>query len=211
VFCPADTPRNGLPVNTDEGIRELLDPNTDAFVGCSSTPSKAAHEIPKYLQEQGYEVVPVNPNADKVLGRPAYDSLSEIEAKIDLGDVFRPAKSWPALSTPCSFVTISMSSDSNSGSTTTPVSRTEAAGLQVVHERYIKPKRQRFVAALYSPIRRISKERARDGTAVRARAGTDSRRKETARVVDLVTESARVINRLANGGRAPVQGGTDYR
>ncbi len=79
-----------MPVESDEGLREVLSGKRVAVVGASTTEGKAAHEIPKYLLEQGYDVVPVNPYADEVFGRPAYDSLSEVEGDVDIVDVFRP-------------------------------------------------------------------------------------------------------------------------
>jgi hypothetical protein len=62
-----------------------------AVIGCSSTPGKAAHEIPKYLQRHGYRVVPVNPTADEILGEPAYDRLVDVPDDVELVDVFRPS------------------------------------------------------------------------------------------------------------------------
>ncbi|MDZ7747081.1 MAG: CoA-binding protein [Halobacteriales archaeon] len=75
----------------DTELTAALDAETIAVVGCSATPGKAAHGVPKYLQEHGYEIVPVNPTTDEVLGESAYDSLSDIEQDIDLVDVFRPS------------------------------------------------------------------------------------------------------------------------
>ena len=80
-----------MPVTDDDGLRELLSMDPIAVVGCSSTPGKAAHDIPTYLQEHGYQVIPVNPYADEVLGREAYDSLADVEEEIELVDVFRPS------------------------------------------------------------------------------------------------------------------------
>lgn len=80
-----------MPVTSDEGIRDVLGLHRVAVVGCSSTPGKDAHEIPKYMQDQGYEIVPVNPNASEVLGRDAYDSLTLVEEEVDVVDVFRPS------------------------------------------------------------------------------------------------------------------------
>ncbi|ADJ15624.1 CoA-binding protein [Halalkalicoccus jeotgali] len=80
-----------MPVESDAELRELLGLRTVAVVGCSTTPGKDAHEIPKYLTNHGYDVIPVNPNAEEVLGRPAYDSLSAVEEEIDIVDVFRPS------------------------------------------------------------------------------------------------------------------------
>jgi predicted CoA-binding protein len=77
---------------TDEEIRDLLDVETIAVVGCSATPGKAAHDVPAYLQRQGYDIVPVNPNREEVLSRAAADSLADVTGRIDLVDVFRPSE-----------------------------------------------------------------------------------------------------------------------
>lgn len=79
---------------SDDDLREMLDADTVAVVGCSTTEGKAAHEIPAYLQRHGYRVIPVNPFADEILGETAYDSLADVpeDADIDLVDVFRPSE-----------------------------------------------------------------------------------------------------------------------
>ena len=81
-----------MPVTDDDAIRDVLGLNSIAVVGCSTTAGKAAHEIPAYLQRHGYEIHPVNPYADTVLGESAVDSLEEVEAAIDLVNVFRPSE-----------------------------------------------------------------------------------------------------------------------
>jgi len=77
---------------TDDDIESLLDVDTIAVVGCSGTPGKAAHDVPAYLQRQEYDIVPVNPNREEILGRPSVDSLAEVGAAVDLVDVFRPSE-----------------------------------------------------------------------------------------------------------------------
>ncbi|MFB6162297.1 MAG: CoA-binding protein [Halococcoides sp.] len=85
-----------MPLTDDDAIEDLLrSATTVAVVGCSSTPGKDAHDIPAYLDEVGYEVIPVNPYAEAVLGRDAYDSLSAVEEAIDVVDVFRPSEEVP--------------------------------------------------------------------------------------------------------------------
>ncbi|WP_426962105.1 CoA-binding protein [Haloparvum alkalitolerans] len=71
----------------------MLAADTIAVVGCSTTAGKAAHDVPRYLQEHGYRIVPVNPFADEVLGEPAYDRLTEVPegVHVDVVDVFRPS------------------------------------------------------------------------------------------------------------------------
>ncbi|WP_435363689.1 CoA-binding protein [Haloarchaeobius sp. DYHT-AS-18] len=81
-----------MPVKSDTTLREVLEYDTIAVVGCSNSPGKAAHDIPKYLQSHGYRIVPVNPFADEILGEPTYDSLADVEAEIDVVDVFRPSE-----------------------------------------------------------------------------------------------------------------------
>ena len=78
--------------DSDDVLQALLAMNRIAVVGCSSSPGKAAHEIPAYLQRHGYEIIPVNPFADEILGKPAVDSLEEVESDIDLVNVFRPSE-----------------------------------------------------------------------------------------------------------------------
>jgi len=81
-----------MPVESDAELKEILGLETVAVVGCSSTAGKDAHEIPKYLLEHGYEVIPINPYADEIFGRLTYDSLSDVEEKIDIVNVFRPSE-----------------------------------------------------------------------------------------------------------------------
>jgi predicted CoA-binding protein len=83
--------------STDADIDDLLDAETIAVIGCSATPGKAAHDVPAYLADRGYEVVPINPNHHEVLGRRAYDSLGEVPVDVDLVDVFRPSEEVSAI------------------------------------------------------------------------------------------------------------------
>jgi len=86
-----------MPVETDDELRAVLGADTVAVIGCSTTPGKAAHDVPAYLREHGYEVVPVNPFADEVFGRRAYDALGEVEEDVDVVDVFRPSEEVPGI------------------------------------------------------------------------------------------------------------------
>ncbi len=81
-----------MAVETDDELREILELETIAVVGCSATPGKDAHEIPKFMHDRGYEIVPVNPYAEEIFGVEPYDSLTAVEANIDIVDVFRPSE-----------------------------------------------------------------------------------------------------------------------
>jgi predicted CoA-binding protein len=86
-----------MPTTDDEGLDRLLDAETIAVIGCSTTPGKAAHDVPAYLQRHGYRIVPVNPFADEILGEPAFDELADIEGEVDLVNVFRPSEEVPEI------------------------------------------------------------------------------------------------------------------
>jgi predicted CoA-binding protein len=81
-----------MPVEDDATLRSILARDVIAVVGCSTTPGKDAHEIPRYLLEHGYDVIPVNPHADEIFGRQAYDSLTDVEEAVEVVDVFRPSE-----------------------------------------------------------------------------------------------------------------------
>lgn len=66
-----------------------------AIVGLSDRPSSASHVVADVLQARGFEIVPVNPAVDEVLGVPAVASLADIEGPVDLVDVFRPVEVLP--------------------------------------------------------------------------------------------------------------------
>lgn len=76
----------------DDLRRIYADTKTIAVVGASPDPAKRAHVVPAYLQEQGYRIIPVNPNRDEVLGEKAYPTLLDIPEPVDLVEVFRPAE-----------------------------------------------------------------------------------------------------------------------
>ncbi len=80
-----------MPVDGEDAIREILELERIAVVGASTDYDKAAHIVPAFLQRNGYHLVPVNPNAESVFGRPASDSLAEVDEEIEIVQVFRPS------------------------------------------------------------------------------------------------------------------------
>ena len=62
-----------------------------AIVGLSTDRQKASYFVASYLKSAGWDVVPVNPKADEILGLKAYPDLKSIPGKVDLVDIFRPA------------------------------------------------------------------------------------------------------------------------
>ena len=78
-------------------LRIYAETRTIAVVGASGDPSKPAHRIPRYLQSQGYRILPVNPRGGELLGEAVARSLAEVEGPVDVVDVFRPAEEAPGI------------------------------------------------------------------------------------------------------------------
>lgn len=77
----------------DKELVEILRDNRNiAVVGLSRDEKKPAHVVPKFLQERGYRIIPVNPFADELLGERAYPSLREVEEEVDIVEIFRPGE-----------------------------------------------------------------------------------------------------------------------
>jgi predicted CoA-binding protein len=136
-----------MPIESDEELASVLDLIAIAVVGCSTTPGKAAHDVPRYMQDHGYDVVPVNPHADEILGRDAADSLADVEEAIDIVDIFRPSEEVAehvdaALErddVQVIWTQLGIRDDDAAG-------RAEAAGLRVVQDRCLKVEHQRLKA-----------------------------------------------------------------
>jgi len=77
--------------HTDEQIRKFYSLKNIAVVGMSKNPEKAAHYVPKYLADKGYNIIPVNPTADEIMGKKCYHEINEVNESIDIVDVFRPS------------------------------------------------------------------------------------------------------------------------
>lgn len=77
--------------HTDEQIRKILSYKNIAVVGMSKNPEKAAHYVPRYLSENGFNIIPVNPTTDQILNKKCYSDLTQVESDIDTVEVFRPS------------------------------------------------------------------------------------------------------------------------
>src|SRR5215217_8569553 len=78
-------------------IRDILRMKNVAVVGMSKTEGKPANFVPKYLIENGYNVIPVNPTTSEVLGRKSYASISDVREQVDIVDVFRRSEDVPII------------------------------------------------------------------------------------------------------------------
>lgn len=68
-----------------------------AVVGASNRRARASYGVAAGLQARGYEIVPVNPYHDEILGVPCYPALAEVPGAIDLVDVFRRREHLPGV------------------------------------------------------------------------------------------------------------------
>lgn len=76
----------------NEIIKNILTTSkTIAIIGLSPDSDKDSHKVAKYLQEEGYKIIPIYPKGDIILNEKVYKSLSEIKDKIDIVNVFRKA------------------------------------------------------------------------------------------------------------------------
>ena len=77
--------------HSDEQIRDILSLKKVVVIGMSKNSQKAAHFVPKYLSDNGYDITSVNPTSEEILGKKCYNSISEINAEIEIVDIFRPS------------------------------------------------------------------------------------------------------------------------
>jgi predicted CoA-binding protein len=82
--------------STDAIVEQILSSyDTITVVGASNASHKAAHYVPAHMQRHGWRIVPVNPNAARILGERVYPTLADISDGIGLVDVFRPPEQAP--------------------------------------------------------------------------------------------------------------------
>jgi predicted CoA-binding protein len=88
-------------LNQPETIRTILEKTKNiAVLGLSDNPDRPALHVSKYMQQEGYRIIPIHPGADKALGETAYPTLDAAyaaEGRIDLVDVFRASQYVPEI------------------------------------------------------------------------------------------------------------------
>jgi len=76
--------------SNDEELREYFNnTKTIAVVGCSPKPDKDSHKVSRYLLEIGYNMIPIYPKEEEILGAKVYKSLKDIKEPVDMVVVFR--------------------------------------------------------------------------------------------------------------------------
>ena len=76
---------------------QLRNSRTIAVVGLSDNPSRDSHRVSKYMQSQGYRIIPVNPMIQEALGEKSYPNLKSVPGPIDMVDIFRRSEYVPPI------------------------------------------------------------------------------------------------------------------
>jgi len=87
--------------NLEEMKKYFEDTKTIAVIGCSPNETKDSHKVAKYLLEAGYDMIPVYPKEDTILGQKVYRSLEEIDKPVDMVVVFRKPAVVDAIADAC--------------------------------------------------------------------------------------------------------------
>ena len=139
------------PPSAGERRRILRAARTIAVVGASSNPARASNFVLTYLLSSSadYEVWPISPNEDEILGVRAYPSLAELRGEPDIVDVFRRPEALPevareavAAGAKVFWMQLGLHSDE-------AVEIAYSAGLQVVSNRCVKIEHARFHGGLH--------------------------------------------------------------
>jgi predicted CoA-binding protein len=82
----------------DDAIRSLLERTQRiVVVGLSPKPHRDSHRVARYLLASGYDVVPVYPREDTILGQPVFRRVQDVPGAFDLVDVFRRSGDLPSV------------------------------------------------------------------------------------------------------------------
>ena len=130
-------------------IRKVLSRNRVAVVGLSANELRASFFVGRYMQLHGYDVIPVNPRAEMILGSESHASLSEISGPVDTIDVFRNPDAVPAIAeeavaigAKCLWLQFGVISDEGA-----EIAR--KGGLEVVMDRCLKVEHARYLGRMH--------------------------------------------------------------
>lgn len=78
VACPSKKGNEMMePIEREKLLRIYAEARTIAVVGASADVSKAAHQVPRYLQSQGFRILPVNPRGGEIFGEKVFRPAQE--------------------------------------------------------------------------------------------------------------------------------------
>jgi predicted CoA-binding protein len=133
---------------SDDQLRSILyNSKNVAVVGLSPKPERDSNSVAAYLIAAGYNVIPINPVVEEVLGLKSYASLEDVPVPIDIVDVFRRPENIPdiarsAVAVGAKVLWTQLNIVSEEG-----VQIASAAGLQVVMDRCTLIEHRRLICA----------------------------------------------------------------
>ena len=140
--------RTAFATTAFDRLRILRETHTIAMVGLSSNPFRPSHFAAIYMLSEGYNVIPVNPREQEILGRRCYPSLRDIPERVDLVDIFREPSAVPpiveeAIAIGAKVVWMQLGVINEAAA-----QRARAAGLEVVMDACVKIEHARFFGGL---------------------------------------------------------------
>ena len=139
-------------MTSDEELRRIFrEVRTIAVVGASMHEHKPSHYVPRYLQEQGYRIVPVNPlrhsQGGEILGERVYRRLEDVDIPFDVVEVFRPPAEAEAVARSAIACGAGVLWFQLQTQTDEAVRLAEEAGLRVVTDHCMMPEHRRLFAS----------------------------------------------------------------
>src|SRR5581483_2815912 len=132
----------------DQVKQILLDTKTIAVVGISTRAGRLNQDVPKYLQEHGYRIIPINPKADTILGEKAYPNLLAIPKSehVDTVEIFLKSDQVPQIVEDAIKIGAKVIWMQEGVRNDAAAKRAEEAGLKVVQDRCMRAAHRFFFA-----------------------------------------------------------------
>lgn len=131
-------------MNEPETVKKILSMKSIAVVGLSDNPERPSFRVAKYLMENGYEVIPVNPAISGWLGKKSYPDLASVLQKIDAVDIFRKSEAVPEIVAQAIKAGAAAVWMQEGVASEQAAQQAEAAGLLVVMDRCMKKAHEAF-------------------------------------------------------------------
>lgn len=136
-------------MSPDQVKQILLDTKTIAVVGMSTDPTRPGQDVPKYLKEHGYKIIPINPKADEILGEKAYPNLLSLPpgTHIDTVQIFLRSEDVPPVVEDAIKIGAKVIWMQEGIRNEAAAKRAQEAGLLVVQDRCMRAAHRFFFAA----------------------------------------------------------------
>ena len=130
-------------------IQAALSERRIAIIGLSSNELRASNFVGYYMRRHNYDVIPVNPREQEILGNTCYSSLTEVPGDVDVVDVFRasdavPAIAREALEIGAKYLWLQFGVISEEG-----IRIAEEGGLQLIVDRCLKVEHARYIGSMH--------------------------------------------------------------